>query len=68
MAAERSKFQIRDERFGLALYPAETATEALMKFIAVLALSVDGSMITVEDGVASVEYQGQTYRAVPQHE
>lgn len=65
----RKKFQIRDDEFGLALYPAENATEALMSFVAVLALGADRAQITVdEDGVATVTYAGKTYRAVPQRE
>lgn len=59
-----TKFQIRDESFGLALYEAESARDALYLFFAD---RVKGQLrpIIREDGDrASVVVDGMTYTAV----
>ena len=61
-----AEFQIRDKSFGLDLYDGDTATAALLKFIANRARADAAIYVqTFDDGSAEVEYQGELYRAVP---
>ncbi len=55
-------FQIRDEKFGLALYEAETAREALLDFIADHARGEARSLIEeLPNGEAAITWRGIRY-------
>jgi hypothetical protein len=59
------RFQIRDDRFGLAIYEAATARDALVDFCADRArAAVRGEIQTDDDGRATVTVDGQTFHAV----
>jgi hypothetical protein len=65
------RFQIRDDRFGLAIYEADTGSEALAAFLKdkVRTTTVgDLKIAQFGDGTASVLWRGveyQSYRAMP---
>lgn len=60
------QFQIRDARYGLALYTADTAEQALADFVADRAKgTVLAHATTREDGVAVVSFNGETFFACP---
>jgi len=65
-------YQIRDQDFGLALYEADSAAEALRAFLAGKVRAAlepgDYKIANFGDGTASVLWRGieyRTYRAVP---
>lgn len=59
-------YQIRDEHFGLTLSHAETAAEALCRFVAMGAATEARDLVVEhDDGSASIEWGGKTLRAVP---
>lgn len=58
-------FQIRDETFGLALYPGEDATDALLGFLRDRVRADLLERVELDGDVATVEYDGVRYSAVP---
>jgi hypothetical protein len=64
MASDAKKFQIRDEHFGLALYEAETARDALYLFFADRVKGELRPLIEENDDEASVVVDGVRYTAV----
>lgn len=60
------KFQIRDETFGLALYEAESARDALLDFVADHARgAARPNVVDRDDGSAELVYAGVRYSAIP---
>lgn len=61
-----SRYQIRDETFGLALYDAETPRDALLAYFADRARGEIRPLVeTDDDGSATVSVDGTAYRAIP---
>lgn len=59
------KYQIRDERFGLALYDAADARDALYQYFADRVKGQLRPLIeTSESGGATVAFEGTKYEAV----
>lgn len=58
-----SKYQIRDDVRGLALYDAKSPREALLSFLADRAKGEMRPLVKVgDDGTASITVDGKTYR------
>lgn len=57
-------FQIRDDRFGLALVAAETGEEALLRFLCERRQDLSRAEIR-SNGCASMRYRGKKFTAVP---
>jgi hypothetical protein len=67
----QARWQIRDERYGLAIYEGDAGSEALAAFLRDKARAADSGELKIAqfgDGTATVLWRGveyQAYRAVP---
>jgi hypothetical protein len=63
----KRRYQIRDQDFGLAIYEADFAAEALAAFLRVKVSAAlrpnDYKVANFHDGTASVLWRGREYRA-----
>jgi hypothetical protein len=57
-------YQVRDDRFGLALVAADTGEQALLRFLCERRQDLTQAEIR-SNGCASMRYRGKTYTAVP---
>ena len=66
----RARWQIRDDRYGLAIYESDTASNALAAFLRDKARAAESGELKIAqfgDGTATVLWRGieyQAYRAV----
>lgn len=60
----KTRYQVRDENFGLALYEADSPREALLLFLADRTKGALRPLVHVEDDSASITVDGRTFRTV----